>query len=623
MTCVARKRNTGSLSFDFSSIDLKDIRSTGFDINKNVEDAKKSLEDYDDYRVEKIRVNFDDTEWFFKELYSRNRISFNYTEFLSLIRFSNIEDKDELFIAIKCWIVKEINESSITVTQNKLLNLHSAFLSTNSLWSTDELLKMIHESNIIRKDNTNKYRTTKVSSNVMYKFITDLVDFLEFYNRDKFVDFINDLSELKNKFKLERTYRKLASFKDVIIIGNTLEHWFEEATKNDSEELLKYYPLMLWWNLTSIIPMRIVEFLHIKRECISFKDGYYFITFPRMKYHRIGEHRTDMKYDTLPIPIDLYNHFNTYARLSDYYGESEFLISHKVYRHFFNYNKNTKSKNQMFNYSDLHYTLASFFKNVLHQRYKINISSVNRSYRAIYNIKSDEDAKLISNSPNGSIETMINPGDLRHLAIINMMMQGYDKVEIQRLAGHFTEDTQYSYFNHMENWMDIEIQKMEKEFSQYRPQNSTFNQNETLLLHPNIQDFFENQSKKNYINNSSHEKKQEDYLKLDLGSCMDETMPCPSFNWKHRGCYFCEHWSITSQELEEKRNHLVSDLNLLYEETKGKIKFIQSLFASQLDNSENVNNSTKQDLSSTSQEIQLDIKRIAKLRSMLGVLDNE
>ena len=275
----------------------------------------------------------------------------------------------------------------------------------------------------------------------------------------------------------------------------------------------------------------------------------------------------------------------------------------------------------MFNYHNFNTTIASFFKEIIHEKYNINIVSINKHYRSSYFRRSK--GAFISDSATGSIDTMINLGDLRHIAIINMMMQGYDKVEIQRLAGHITEDIQYSYFNHMENWMDIEIQKMEKEFNHYKPINQKFNDNEISLLHPNAQDFFENQSKKNYINKNADEQKQEKYLKLDLGSCMDETMPCPSFNWKHRGCYFCKHWSISNQEIEEKRNHIASDLNLLYEETKGKIKFIQSLFQLQFENSQNVNNHTKQDLSSTSKEIQLDIKRIAKLKSMLGVLDDE
>src|SRR5699024_117503 len=310
------------------------------------------------------------------------------------------------------------------------------------------------------------------------------------------------------------------------------------------------------------------------------------------------------EYDTLPIPKELYDLFQSYLRLSEQYGLSNYMISHKVYRHYLGYDKKMYDRDFMFNYNNFNHTLASFFTEIIHKRYKINIISINKHFRKNYATRGKE--TLISDAANGSIDTMINLGDLRHIAIINMMMQGYDKVEIQRLAGHITEDIQYSYFNHMENWMDIEIQKMEKEFNQYRPTNSIFNDNGTSLLHPNVQDFFVNQSKKNYINKNADE---EEYLKLDLGHCTDKTMPCPSFNWKHRGCYFCKHWAISNEELAEKRKQIASDLNLLYEETREKIKFVQSLFKLQFDNFKSVSNNIKQDLSSTSKEIQLDIKR--------------
>lgn len=603
---------------DFSSINPGDIRGAGFDISKNVEEAKKSLESFHDYRVKKVSVNFEDSKWIFNEEFTRSNVVFDYTMISHSLKFGTTENKEELFIAVKCWMAKKLNESSITVTKARLLNLVTAFLSTKGLREHSELLEMIQESNLIRRGSKNQYNVKKVSNNVMYRFISDLVNFLEFYNRDEFVYFINDLNEHKAKIKLEKNYRKLPSFKDILTIKQCLDSWYEEAVKNDSEKLLKYFPLVLWWNLTTIIPMRVIEFCHIKRNCFSLKDGNYFITFPRMKYDRISTHRTDIEYDTLPIPQELYDLFQNYLIRSEQYGLSNYLISHKVYRHYFSDDKKTYDDNSLFNYHNFNNTIASFFKEIVHEKYKINIISINKHYRRNYSTRSKE--AFISDSAIGSIDTMINLGDLRHIAIINMMMQGYDKVEIQRLAGHITEDIQYSYFNHMENWMDIEIQKMEKEFNQYRPINSTFNDNEISLLHPKSQDIFENQSKKNYINKNVEEK---EYLKLDLGSCMDKTMPCPSFNWKHRGCYFCKYWSISNQELEEKRNQIAFDLNLLYEETRGKIKFIQSLFDLQFDNTENVNNNTKRDLSSTSKEIQLDIKRIAKLRSMLGVSDNE
>jgi predicted nucleic acid-binding protein len=618
---VVRKRNVGLLTLDLGSINPEDIKGVGFDISRNVEEAMKSLESYQDYRVKKIRVNFNDNKWVFNEVFTRSNVVFNFEKIEDSLRFSQYENKEEQLIAVKCWVAKKLNETSIMITQAKLLNIATAFLSTKGLRDNSELLELIQESNLIRRSSKNQYKVHKVSNNVMYRFIMDLVDFLEFYNRDEFVYFINDLSEHKAKIKLEKNYRELPSFKDILTIKQCLDSWYEEAEKNNSEELIKYFPLVLWWNLTTIIPMRVIEFCHIKRNCFSLKDGNHFITFPRMKYDRIGAHRTDIDYDTLPIPKELYDLFQNYLILSEQYGLSNYLLSHNVYLHYFGFDKKTYDEDSLFNYHNFNHTLASFFTEIIHKRYKINIISINKHFQKNYATRGKE--TLISDTANGSIDTMINLGDLRHIAIINMMMQGYDKVEIQRLAGHITEDIQYSYFNHMENWMDIEIQKMEKEFNQYRPTSSTFNDNEISFLHPNVQDFFVNQSKKNYINKNTDEKEQEEYLKLDLGSCMDKTMPCPSFNWKHRGCYFCKHWSISNQALEEKRNHIASDLNLLYEETRGKIQFIQSLFKLQFDNSENVNNHTKQDLSSTSKEIQLDIKRIAKLKSMLGVLDNE
>ncbi|WP_241139009.1 hypothetical protein [Bacillus mycoides] len=618
---MARKRNLGSLTLDFSSINLEDIRSARFDAIKNIEEAKRLLEGYDDNRVKKVRVNFKDNEWIFTEEFTRSDAVFNYKKIQDSLRFSGSKNKEELLIAAKCWIAKKLNENSITVTRAKHSNLAAAFLSTKGLRDTSELLVMIQESNLIRRSPKNQYKVQKVSNNVMYKFIIDLIDFLEFYNRDKFACFINDLGEYKAKIKLEKSYRELPSFKDILTIKQCLDSWYKEAEQNKSEELLKYFPLVLWWNLTTIIPMRIIEFCHIKRNCFSLKDGNHFITFPRMKYDRIGTHRTDIEYDTLPIPKELYDLFQGYLILSEQYGLSNYLISNNVYRHYFSHDKKTYDEDSLFNYNDFNNTIASFFKKIIHEKYNINIISINKHYRTIYSTGSKE--AFISDSAVGSIDTMINLGDLRHIAIINMMMQGYDKVEIQRLAGHITEDIQYSYFNHMENWMDIEIQKMEKEFNHYKPINATFNESEISFSHPNVQDFFENQNKKNYINKNISEKEQEDYLKLDLGFCMDKTMPCPSFNWKHRGCYFCENWSISNQEIEEKRNLIASDLNLLYEETRGKIKFIQSLFKLKLDHSENISNNKKQDLSSASKEIQLDIKRIAKLKSMLGVLDDE
>ncbi|WP_460113848.1 hypothetical protein [Priestia megaterium] len=240
-----------------------------------------------------------------------------------------------------------------------------------------------------------------------------------------------------------------------------------------------------------------------------------------------------------------------------------------------------------------------------------------------YSTKLNHTVSFKCEDSKGSIEALIKAGDLRHIAIINMMMQGYDKVEIQRLAGHITENTQYGYYNHMDSWMDTEIKKIEADLVKHQNNSSNSNKEGELAIHPTITDFFENQNKKNYVNANMKKKAEASYIKLSFGYCTDESMPCPSVNWKHVGCYFCKHWYISSYELQEKRHFISNDLCSLYKETKDKVGFLQNLFQKQLGDELNERYNSKNDLISLSKEIQEGIQGVAKLKSMLGVGESE
>ena len=69
---MARKRNLSSLTLDFSNIDPEDIKSARFDVSKNTVEANRLLDSYDDNRVKKVRVNFEDSKWIFKEEFTRS-----------------------------------------------------------------------------------------------------------------------------------------------------------------------------------------------------------------------------------------------------------------------------------------------------------------------------------------------------------------------------------------------------------------------------------------------------------------------------------------------------------------------------------------------------------------------
>ncbi|MBY0077634.1 MULTISPECIES: hypothetical protein [Priestia] len=613
------KRKTDTLIFNLENIEKEDIVIKSTDIGMDIVEAEELLTSYKDQRVEKVAANFENNKWVFKERYTRSLIMFDFNKIYESLTFEKNEEKTVL-IVLKCWLAKKLNETSISIAKHKFTNITCALLYTRFLKKPDELLINLKYSKLIRINKEGQFNYSIVSNAAALIFVTDFADFLRFYNSKESIELIKRLDEIKTNLKKEKKYKKLPAFKDVLTIKSYLDYWFEEELKERSEELLKYYPLILWWNLTAIIPLRVIEFCHIDRDCLFYKEDSYYITFPRMKHDRKGIYRVISTYDTLPIPENLYNLFQHYKEISENYGFSRYLISYRAYNHYFpNHKKLPNIENYMFNYNDLNRTLASFYRNILHKRFKININSINGVSTNSYSTKLNHTVSFECEDSKGKVETLIKAGDLRHIAIINMMMQGYDKVEIQRLAGHITENTQYGYYNHMDSWMDTEIKKIEADLVKYRNNSSNSNNEKELAIHPSIKDFFENQNKKNYINANVKKNEEESYIKLNLGYCTDESMPCPSANWKHVGCYFCKHWYISSDELEEKRNFISNDLRSLYKETKDKVGFLKSLFQKQLGDELNESYKLKDDLTSLSREIQEGIQRVAKLKSMLGV----
>ena len=119
--------------------------------------------------------------------------------------------------------------------------------------------------------------------------------------------------------------------------------------------------------------------------------------------------------------------------------------------------------------------------------------------------------------------------------------------------------------------------------------------------------------------NKSTDQDFNSYIILGLGYCRDQLMPCHTFNWKHNGCYFCKYWTISQSELEINNKIISEDVNLIYEELKGKVNFMKSLHNAQLDEFGNIYANTKKDLVSTASEIRMGINNIAKLKVMLGV----
>src|SRR5699024_12777022 len=74
------------------------------------------------------------------------------------------------------------------------------------------------------------------------------------------------------------------------------------------------------------------------------------------------------------------------------------------------------------------------------------------SLTAVTNINNFSSRKIVNRK--------IRPNDTRHFAFLNLMTQGYHPVEIARLGGHNSLNSQYHYHQHVEYWVASEVMEL-------------------------------------------------------------------------------------------------------------------------------------------------------------------
>ena len=240
-------------------------------------------------------------------------------------------------------------------------------------------------------------------------------EFLIFYNHSH-ADAYCDLC-LNYNTKISNV-RKLPNYNDILLFDFALDEYFNTCTSD--EEKLQYYPIFLWWRVTRIIPMRPVEFYSLRRECTT-KDigGRYWMVLPRKKKSANQPGELEIT-DTVQVNEEVYEFIEDYKRLTLAFStESSYLISYKAYRKFVKMKTLEKSRDKMG---------ASQFITLIDRFYDDNITP---KY--------------------GELER-IRPGDTRHFAFCNMMLQGFNMLSIARLGGHSQLETQLHYHKHLDHF---------------------------------------------------------------------------------------------------------------------------------------------------------------------------
>ncbi|MDY0409016.1 site-specific integrase [Paracerasibacillus soli] len=320
----------------------------------------------------------------------------------------------------------------------------------------------------------------------------------------------------------------------------------EDYFKNNlsDENYRKYFCIYLWWNLTTIIPLRISEFCDIKRDSLIEEEDGFLLKLPRKKQNN----RRVQVIDSILIPNRLAKAINIYINSTDNYGSSLTLISYLSLPFQKRYLEN-KLDPEAFDSKIFLYILNEFYYEIVCKKYGFKIMEQEEVKIAEHNLDLEK-----------VINRKIRPNNTRHFAFLNLMTQGYHPVEIARLGGHVSIYSQYHYHQHLEYWVDSEVLELMLKFS--------LNQN---IGQHTKEIFDEKEFKKKFILRPSENKDVR--IPLSIGYCTD-----PNQNCKVDDHVFCDAWRISFEEYKEKADIILKKINDKENMTKQLLQNLKDLY---------------------------------------------
>ena len=283
----------------------------------------------------------------------------------------------------------------------------------------------IYDTHLLDTEYINSYRST-----LHNKRASDILAFKEF------LLFI-DTEEGKAYFPILDSYvsrevhnsRQLPSYESIIIFDYIINDYIKN---HNIIEKAKYYPVLIWWKISSIIPLRPSEVYRLPKDCIYEKNDKYYIHIERIKK------KFKRNLFVKPIINDFEIEESIYFIIKDYIDyTNEFDTSNYL----FSINILTQTANIKAKYEDVK-RLTTHSMSTIYKRFQTDVIENIYNYKIV--------PKGQKTNPD-DIE-MIHMGDIRHLTIINMMMMGYNPLYIMQLAGHQKLETQMGYYNHIETF---------------------------------------------------------------------------------------------------------------------------------------------------------------------------
>lgn len=434
------------MSATLKYIDIRRIQEDEVSIDKFKNKIQKDLEESSALQ---LGSTFDSNKWILLE---------NNTQTYSYIHWDKLEDlkafgfitEDEI-ILLKCWIAEDIIEELVKI-KRKIDAIIDFILETKNF-----------NKDIIKNTNTGDVVVTYITSfngrsqRDRIQFIKDYIYYLEEkdFITDEHYDVLESLMNINpNIVKYRR--RKLPSESDIMTFDYYLKYFYDDKGI-DSDMKLMFYPVLIWWKVTNVIPIRPSELCtKLKRDCLKKDKDKYYIKINRSKIN-VGKNKTNGRKRKIPllnelsITKDIYDLINEYIRLTKSDTKTKTLFSYKTLKEcrlklgikgvtdF-----NSKINENYFTITNLAYLIDQFYEEVMKKKYSIEIIDKNES-------------KELTSIYGSRIIDKLDIGDTRHIAFTSLLLQGVSPIEIAMLGGHTTLDAQAHYQGHAIFYADSEI----------------------------------------------------------------------------------------------------------------------------------------------------------------------
>jgi len=539
-----------------------------FDFDETINYTKEILSDLNDLS-EYTTCEFENDEWCVYEPVRKSSLHFHFSE-LDKINTSSSGIKAKTYF--KCWVAERISSSSIPHSYSNYNNVlrtikYTNFFDINRL--NDFIYHLEHELNYVDE--------TKI------RFVNSILNFISYVDEiDENSNYTKELLLLRSKFKTKDVIRTLPKSQDILKFSWSIDHFIRKNNLNEKENThtwIRFFPVIIWWKLTTVIPIRASEFCDIKKNCLIKKENECWIKLPRKKQSQAKTVELLEVEDTIKISQEIYDMIQSYIDLTIDYKDSDTLISYSwLLKH--GYGNNAKKNKFSFALNNFRTLLNSFYEEYVFEDHK-----------------------------DFPINDLLKPNDTRHLSFLSLLMQGVHPVEIARLGGHSDIKAQYHYHQHQEYWVDSEVEKL---MSSFDLQGSSFQLNKADDLKSTTLDM---RFKLLALLKTPVE---ESFKKLSIGYCTDELQRCQT------DCFFCPFWKISKEEFNEKSHEIDQKRKEVLSNIDDLTSFLRNIHQNILSDGETEFHPIyERQLKTTSNKIKDEIYKLSKIKFITEGEEND